>query len=388
MRRKNRVESLLSGNGEFDAFVTKSPADIAYLIGITFPYPDQSIFSAAMVASRDNNVYTLILPVEWECVLHGFTWKGKAKTYSVNDGSPDQAFRNALKTVINEMGISEKNVAIDYSSWTAGEIRFLNESFPKMNIVNLDPTLKAIREIKSPEEIANIQMAAHIADRGMIGALNHVEGTVGNINYTMAEFLERIRVHAIEFGANAIGHLNIAQGRGGQSWITPLYDDGRLVKQGEVIRADYSVSYNGCWAVCSRMFFTGKPDRRALNAYADNMLLKDFAVGILKPGIRVTEFCEAVRLKAEDEDIELLIDEGLGHGVGMSENEMPFLTADNEEVLKVGMVIALDIKTIGSKNEMVHSVDIYELTENGNRKLSDFRDWSTMYLINGIRSTH
>ena len=388
MRRKNRVESLLSENGEFDAFITKSPADIAYLIGITFPYPSQSVFSAALVASRNNDVYTLILPVEWECVLRCFTWKGQKKVYSINEGSPDQAFRKALKSVIDEMGIAEKKVAIDYSSWTIGEIRFLGENFPGMCIANLDPTLRSIREIKSPEEIANIQMAAHIADRGMIGALNHVEGTVGTVNYTLAEFLERVRVHAIEFGANAIGHLNIAQGRSGQSWITPLYDDLRFVKQDEVIRVDYTVAYEGCWTCCSRMFYTGKPDQKTKEAYADNMLLKDFAVSILKPGIRVTEFCEAVRLKAEDEDVELLFDEGLGHGVGMSEFEMPVLTADNDEVLRKGMVIALDIKTIGSKGEIIHSVDIYELTDNGNRKLSDFRDWNTMYLIDGIRSTH
>ena len=80
MRRKNRVELLLNEYGEFDAFITKSPADIAYLIGITFPYPEQSLFSAALVASKGDHVYTLILPVEWECVLKSFTWEGKAKT--------------------------------------------------------------------------------------------------------------------------------------------------------------------------------------------------------------------------------------------------------------------------------------------------------------------
>ena len=78
----------------------------------------------------------------------------------------------------------------------------------------------------------------------------------------------------------------------------------------------------------------------------------------------------------------------LGHGVGMSEHEKPFLTADNDEVLKPNMVIALDIKTIGSVNEMIHSIDIYQLTRDGNVKLSDFREWNSMYLINGMRSTH
>ncbi len=387
MRRKNRVESLLSGNSEFDAFITKSPSDIAYLIGITFPFPEQSVFSAALVACRNNKIYTLIIPVEWECVLKNFTWKGNTKSYSINDGSPDKAFRDALKSTAEGMGIDHMKVAIDFSSWTVGEIKFVKENLPDMKIVNLDQTLRKIREIKSPEEIENIQTAAHIADRGIIGALNHVEGTIGNVEYTLAEFLERVRVHAIEFGANSIGHLNLSQGSAGHSWYTPI-DDLSLVRDGHTIRVDYSVAYNGCWTCCSRMFFTGKPDYKVVNAYAENMLLKDFAVSILKPGIRVTEFCDAVRLKAEEEDIELMNDEGLGHGVGMSENEMPFLTADNDEVLREGMVIALDVKTIGSKNEMIHSVDIYELTQNGNRKLSDFRDWDSLYLINGVRSTH
>ena len=387
MRRKNRVESLLNGNGEFDAFVIKSPANIAYLIGIIFPYPDQSPFSAAMVASKDSNMYTLILPAEWECVLRSFTWKGKAKVYSINDGSPDKAFRDALKSVIDGMNIGKKAVAIDYPNWTAGEIKFLKESCPEIAISDLSGQLGQLREIKSADEIANIKEAAHIADRGMIGALNHVEGTVGNVEYTLAEFLERIRVHAIEFGANTIGHLNLSQGRTGHSWYTPI-NDFTLTRDGNTIRADFSMSYNGCWTSCSRMFYVGKPDHKARDAYADNMRLKNFAVSILKPGLSVSEFCDAVRMKAEEEDIELLYDDGLGHGVGMSEYEMPFLTEDNTEELRPGMVIALDVRTLGGKNEIIHSVDIYALTQDGNVRLSDFRDWDKLYKIEGVRTTH
>lgn len=385
MRRKNRVESLFTECADFNAFITKSPSDIAYLIGITFPYPDQSPFSAALVAKKGSSVGTLILPVEWECVLKSFTWEGKAKTYSINDGSPDAAFRNALKSVIEELGICGEKVAIDYGSWTVGEIRFLKENCPDMYIINLDPTIQRIREIKSEYEIENIQAAAHIADRGIIGALNHIEGAVGQSRCTLSDFLEHVRIHAIEFGANSVGHLNIAQGRYGNSWITPIYDL-TLLKENKVIRVDYTLSYNGCWTTCSRMFFTGKPGQNTAAAYEKNMMLKNFAVSIMKPGVRVSEFCEAVRLKAEDESIEMLYDEGLGHGIGYSEYEKPYLTTDNDEVLRTGMVIALDIKTIGFKDELIHSVDIYELTEDGNRRLSDFRDWNQMYLISGVRS--
>lgn len=387
MRRKNRVESLFNQQEPFDAFITKSPADIAYLIGITFPYPYQSIFSAALVAKKGSSIGTLILPAEWECVLKSFTWEGKAKIYSINDGSPETAFRNALKSVIEEQNICGEKVAIDYASWTVGEIRFLKENCPQMYIVDLDPIIKRIREIKSEYEIENIQTAAHIADRGIIGALNYIEGRVGYSSCTLSDFLEHVRISAIEFGAHTIGHLNIAQGRSGDSWITPIYDL-RMVKANKTIRVDYTLSYNGCWTSCSRMFFTGKPGENTANAYRQNMVLKDFAVSILKPGLKVSEFCEAVRMKAESENIELLYDEGLGHGVGASEYERPYLTADNEEVLRIGMVIALDVKTIGYKDELIHSVDIYELTHGGNRRLSDFRDWDKLYRITGVRSAH
>ena len=388
MRRKNRIESLFGQQEQFDAFITKSPADIAYLIGITFPYPEQSPFYVALVAKKGSSVGTLILPVEWECVLKSFTWEGNAKTYSINEGAPQDAFRNALRSVIDDLGICGKKVAIDYSGWTVNGIRFLKENFPEMYIIDLDPVILQVREIKTPFEIENIQRAAHIADRGIIGALNHVEGSIWTGSCTLADFLERVRSHAIEFGANSIGHLNIAQGRAGSSWLTPLYDDLTLVKEDKTLRIDYTLCYNGCWTCCSRMLFTGKPGPNNASAYAKNKALKDFAVSIMRPGIRVADFCEAVRRRSEEEGTELLYDEGLGHGVGFAEYEMPYLAADNEEVLKAGMVIALDVKTIGYKDELIHSVDIYELIHDGNRRLSDFRDWDELYRIDGVHSAY
>lgn len=388
MRRKNRVETLFSSNDTFDAFITKLPSNITYLVGITFPFPEQSPFSAALIVVRGSDEMTMIVPAEWVCVLKKLSWKGKSIIYSINDGSPEMAFRNSLTSALEKLNVSGKKVGIDYSAWTVGEIVHLKETCPNMGIVDIDATLNSLREIKSPDEIERIQAAAHIADRGIIGALNHIEGVLGSgVRFTLSEFLEHIRAHAIEFGASAIGYLNIAQGRKGRSWYTPIYDHS-FVKEGNVIRVDYTLSYHGCWTKCSRMFFTGKPGQSDAEAFRSNKLLKDFAVSILRPGIRVTEFCEAVRLKAEDEDIELLYDEGLGHGIGASEYEMPFLTEDNEEVLKPGMVIALDVRTIGSKDEVIHSIDIYELTHEGTRCLSDFRNWDSMYVINGVQTIH
>jgi hypothetical protein len=52
------------------------------------------------------------------------------------------------------------------------------------------------------------------------------------------------------------------------------------------------------------------------------------------------------------------------------------------------MVIALDIYTYGPRQELVHSKDVYAITEEGNRKLSWYKTWDKLYNVYGIRATH
>jgi hypothetical protein len=52
------------------------------------------------------------------------------------------------------------------------------------------------------------------------------------------------------------------------------------------------------------------------------------------------------------------------------------------------MVMALDIYTYGPRQELVHSKDIYAVTEEGNRKLSWYMPWDELYSVTGFRATH
>ena len=49
------------------------------------------------------------------------------------------------------------------------------------------------------------------------------------------------------------------------------------------------------------------------------------------------------------------------------------------------MVIALDIYTYGPRQELVHSKDIYAITEEGNRKLSWYKTWDKLYHVYGYQ---
>lgn len=385
MKPNNKIEQIFSTGAGKRTFLIKSPAFITYLTGISFPYPYQSPFSIALTGNGSVAHSTLIIPVEWEGIAN--EWNGKVLTYSVNDGGPVRAYLKKISETLDSCADFKQNLWLDYESWTVREIRALQQKYPKLKVTDCGDEINLARVIKTEEEIENLRKAAIIADRGLIGAFNHVEGTVTTVCYTLSEFLERVRVHAIEFGANWIGDLNLSQGKDGSAWYTPITDFS-MVEEGNMVRINYSLSVNGYWCVCNRTVFVGNPQKEDLAAYHANQKLVKYAESLLKDGVKISAFCGKVQQQADKEEIQLLADFGMGHGVGTSECEMPFLTSDNSETLKAGMVICMGLKTLGKKNEIILSSDIYLIKSNGYEKLSDFVNWDDIYLINGVRSTH
>ena len=76
------------------------------------------------------------------------------------------------------------------------------------------------------------------------------------------------------------------------------------------------------------------------------------------------------------------------HGVGASHHEPPYLTPGDDTELEPGMVIAVDVLTIGPGKELIHSKDVYVVEEEGSRLLSWYRNWDRFYEVTGFRAAH
>ena len=82
----------------------------------------------------------------------------------------------------------------------------------------------------------------------------------------------------------------------------------------------------------------------------------------LRAGKKCSEIYNSIRDYADDEGIHLLKGSDLGHGIGVSEREAPFINPDYGTVLQEGMVIVLTIYMQTSHGELVCSKDTYEIT--------------------------
>ncbi len=379
-----KIETAIS-ESQVDAVLALGVDNFNYLTRTVLPfaehYPSRQ---AAALFPKEGSPFAIV-PQDWSEAVKDQGWIGETRVYDENRGYETDAFVTALEELLTETSLDNAKIGVDPSRITKGLMNSLQKKLPKVNWESIDSMIRTLRIKKTRGEIDRIEKACKQADRGIVYALMHLEGTIDIQNYTVEEFTERIRVHANENGGSGISILNCAFGGEGQLYYTPQKG---WIKNGDIFRMDTSNHYKGYWANVARMGVTGKPSPSQEKAYKENLQLRDRALESLKPGVTGKEVFKSVALEAEKQAISFWKEPGVGHGVGASHHEAPYLNQNCDTQLEAGMVIALDIYSYGPRQELIHNKDIYLITDTGNRKLSWYRNWDKLYHVFGFRTTH
>jgi len=364
-----------------DAVFCLGADNFRYLTGITLPfpkyYPEKQF--AVFISSGYKGV---IVPPEWEQAVQDQDWGDPILTYDVNKGNNE--FLKILGEIIKKHKLEDSRIGFDAINTSYNVYQILKSQISTVKLVSIDEDLDESKIIKKGFEIKLIEKACEHIDRGIIHALNHLEGTLDNVGYTIPEYAERVRVHFYESGGSGVGDLSVTYGKDTEYLYTTHKGN---FKESELFRTDITAHYLGYWSNLGRMGFIDEPTKPYENAYNENKLLKKTAIDLLSPGIKCKTIYKKISEDANKSGIKLN-SSLIGHGVGVSHVEKPYLNPYDATELQTGMVIALDITTTGPKNEIIHDKDVYEITEKGSRKLSWYRDWDKIYAVTGFRSVH
>ena len=113
---------------------------------------------------------------------------------------------------------------------------------------------------------------------------------------------------------------------------------------------DAGCVYRGYWNEYNRMGVVGAPDGRALENHRIVREVVDRTVAAMKPGVRVSEVLKETVAAYRDLGVpdekrpvyERAPYAHIGHGVGLSGSERPFLQMDNDDPLEVGMYFSVE----------------------------------------------
>ncbi len=378
------LRRLMEANA-WDALVVIGDDNFAYLTGAALPFGPESPDRRAVAIRRVDGQSCIVCPYDWADAIRDQGWQSAVRIWDELAATPPDGLLSGVTQALKEMDLVRSRVGVDLARMPHLIATRLRAALPDLVIEPADAGLVELRMIKSLREVSLLEVAAAHAQKAIVSALNHAEGTVDAISYTVAEFAERVRVHVGEFGGDATGHLAAMQGRDASVVFVPPCG---VLSSGNLLRIEVTNMHAGYWANSARTVVVGEPTREQAAAYRDNIALKAVAVEQLRPGVGCADVFAAVRDYADRHGNWFWQEVGVGHGIGTSEREAPYLAPTDKTRLAPGMTLVVAVYTRGPEGELIVSKDSFEIVAGGCRLLSWYRNWDRLYAITGVSARH
>jgi Xaa-Pro aminopeptidase len=372
-------------SSDYDAVLVFGPDNVQYLTGahLPFPYSYPERFIAVFWPRKGEP--TCVCPAEWEPSLSELSWMKGTWRYVEEPGNPE-AILEPLSELVRAMRRTTGKIGLDMDRVSAGLFDSLHGSISGFEIVACDSWLKELRMTKTPGEVELLEDVAYRTDHGIFGAAHHVLVTSVRSEMSLSE---ELRVHSMEMELDVVGHHSVSQTASGENakkfWpLAPKFGLGyaKHLNPGEYVRMEMRASLDGYWSDASRMMTMGEPTEAQSKAYNAIVALREAALGQMKLGASCNYVYEFVKKKAVELGVELVPKLGVGHGVGVTTREPPFLNAVDDTELRPGMVLVLDPMIYGPEREILRSKDTVVVTEEGCRVVGWYKDWREPYVAN------
>lgn len=246
------------------------------------------------------------------------------KVLAYEDG---QGWQGAVEAVVKCLGSAPK-IAVDETLPT-GHFLELQSLVRGAHWVSALPVMTAVRGTKCPEEVAQLERSAALADQVYTDTVSQLR-----LGVTERHLEEVIRSRFTELGAESCWAIVAF----GQNTSMPHHRSGPTkLEAGMVVVLDLGGSLDGYQSDITRSFVVGQPDtemkRVYVTVYDAHMRVREAA----RPGVRCCEVDAAARRVMEEAGLGQYFIHRTGHGIGLSVHEPPNLSANDTTPLEPGM---------------------------------------------------
>lgn len=196
--------------------------------------------------------------------------------------------------------------------------------------------IEELREIKTPEELANITKAQTLTQKVFDEIIKTVKA-----GQTEAEIKDKLEHIAKGQSREPLAFDPIVAS--GPNSALPHYQTGsRKIKKGDALLFDFGLKYKNYCADFSRTVFIGKAGDEQKNIYSLVAIAQKTAIAKIKTNSKAKEiFYESFNLFKKN-GIEDKFIHSLGHGIGLEVHEKPSLYKTSKDILKPGMVFSVE----------------------------------------------
>ena len=382
-QRKQRAIELMEENGLDGLFLANQPNVYYYSC---YRRTWTTNWPQCLVFTREGRM-GLIVPQ----IMHEFS---KAATWVEDEGihpyggsaywGLPQDPIELISQTMKDLGLAEKTIGLELGApvnpmlLPFADLETIKKALPKATFKDAVPMIWKQRLIKSPWEQETIRKLADISVKGYKRAIE-----CARQGMTEIELLEICWHTFLQEGACNTpmeGDLMFRGGATDYAMSTPRQLDKPLVK-GAQLFFDGGASYKGYFMDFQRQICFGESPDLQTRLVEISEEGQRAAEAMIKPGNRIKDV-HAAAMSVIDHLPSDLKDQGvdflyshtfMGHCEGLGIHEPPWITAECEDVIQPGMVMALEIPALDIPQFRVlggFPEDVYLVTEDGHEVLT------------------
>jgi len=232
--------------------------------------------------------------------------------------------------------------------------RQLNETYPHLNVINLNPKINSLRTIKNEEELELMKQAIEVTREGIEFILKNLSAKKFEYQ-SAADFAYQCALQNSELAFDTI----VASGK--DATILHYVTNQKEMNENDLVLFDLGASVHHYCADISRTFpVSGKFTERQKTFYNITLKAQEEVIKAIKPGITLIQLNEIVRAVYKDECVKANIIENVeqvdqvyyhsvSHSLGLDTHDVGMVEGT---LLKPGMVITVE-PGLYSEKEMI-----------------------------------
>lgn len=348
---KNRLASYCKERA-LDALVLSSPDNVTYAIGVTIPSHARNRFRRTFAVVFPKATLSLIVVnVEYSFAKDNSHYD-LLHQYREFYESPSAA----LAGILIDAGLERGRIGMELDHLPAQDLMELRRLLPKgIETQSCGPDILRVREVKLDWELEQIRRAANITSTAYESLRSNAR-----VGWTEIKVAEHLMGVCQEEGVDQVRAI---VGSGQRSLHANAYPTRKRIDDGDVVRLDLLCQVNGYWADVARTMAAGRVPIEADRAWQDLLQVHLKSLG----SVSAADMASSPYESYEKSMAQMGLKPGLsflGHGLGLTLHEDPYLRRGNDRQLLKGSVLCFEPYAI-TDTFALHVEDEVYLSDSG-----------------------
>ena len=259
--------------------------------------------------------------------------------------------------------LSPGRYAISDSAW-AMHVLGLQERLPETGYVSMTSSLPLLRAVKDGHELACLAAAGEAVDAAFLELLD-----VRFSGRAEAEVAADLADLMTKHGHSRVDFTLVGSGPNGADPHHVV--GGRVIEDGDMVVLDFGGLVDGYASDTTRTVHVGGPtdEERAVHEIVRQAQQAGYEA--VRPGVACQEIDRAGRRVIADAGYGERFIHRIGHGIGLTTHEPPYMVEGEEHLLQPGMCFSVEPGIYLPGRFGVRIEDIVTVTEDGGRRLNN-----------------